>query len=135
MAESDPFVGMWSLNLAMSKSDPGSPPKSQTRTWKSAGKVSVEDVGAAGRPMKHRYTIKSDGKDYPTTGAAPNGADTVATKLIANNTVGATLERGGKQVETTRFAVSRDGNLQTINAKGTKPSGQSFNNVIVWDKQ
>ena len=85
--------------------------------------------------MKHRYTIKSDGKDYPTTGAIPNGADTVATKLIARNTVGATLERGGKQVETTRFAVSRDGNLQTIKAKGTKPSSQSFNNVIVWDKQ
>jgi len=135
MAQSDPFVGMWKLNLAKSKYDPGPPSKSQTRTWESSGKVSVEGIDAAGKPMKYGYTITSNGKDYPTTGPIPHGADTIASKLIAPNTVEATFERGGKQVETTRFAGSRDGKLQTINAKGTKPSSQSFNNVIVWDKQ
>jgi len=31
-AEDNPFAGTWKLNLAKSKFDPGSGPKSQTRT-------------------------------------------------------------------------------------------------------
>ena len=85
--------------------------------------------------MKCGYTIKSDGKDYPTTGAIPHGADAIATKRIDPNTVKATFKKGRKQIETTRFAVSKDGKLLTITAKDTKPSGQSFDNAIVWDKQ
>jgi hypothetical protein len=34
---SDPFVGTWKLDLAQSKYDPGPRPKSQTRTWETAG--------------------------------------------------------------------------------------------------
>jgi hypothetical protein len=126
---------MWKLNLAKSKYDPGPPPKSQTRTWKSAGKVSVEDVGAAGKPVEYGYTIKTDSKDYPTTGAVPNGADTVSTKRIAPTPSRRLSRGGGKQVEATRFAVSKDAKLLTITAKATKPSGQSFDNTILWDKQ
>ncbi len=85
--------------------------------------------------MKYGYTIKNDGKDYPTTETIPNGADTIATKRIAPNSVEASFERGGKQVETTRNAVSKDARLVTITAKGTNPSGLCSNNVIVWDKQ
>ena len=33
IAQSDPFVGTWKLNLAKSKFNPGPAPKSQTRTW------------------------------------------------------------------------------------------------------
>ena len=135
MAQSDPFVGTWKLNLAKSQYDPAPPPKSQTRTWESSGKVSVEGVDAAGNPMKYGYTIKSDGKDYPKTRASLNGADTIATKRIAPKTVEATFERNSKQVETTRFAISKDGKLLTITAKGTNPSGQCSNNVIAWDTQ
>jgi hypothetical protein len=135
MAKSDSFVGMWKLNLGKSKYDPGPAPKRQTRTWESSGKVSVEGTNAAGKSVKYGYAIENDGKDYPTTGTIPNGADTIATKRIAPNTVEASFKRGGKQVETTRNAVSKDAKLLTITAKGTNPSGQCSNNVIVWDKQ
>jgi hypothetical protein len=135
LAQSNPFVGTWKLNLAKSKYDPGPPPKSQTRTWDASGKVSVEGVGATGKPMAYGYTLKNDGKDYPTTGAIPNGAETVATKQINANTLEANFMRGGKHAETTRFVVSKDGKVLTITAKGSLASGESFNNLIVWDKQ
>jgi hypothetical protein len=135
LAQSDPHVGTWKLNLAKSKYDPGPPPQSQTRTWEASGKVSVEGVSGAGKPMAYGYTVKGDGKEYPTTGAIPNGADTIATKRIDANTFEATFKRGGKQVETVTFAVSKDGKVLTILAKGTSPNGQPFDNVIVWDKQ
>jgi hypothetical protein len=135
LAQSKSFVGTWKLNLAKSKYDPGPPPKNQTRTWGPSGKVSVEGLDAAGKPLKYGYTIKSDGKGYPTNGAIPNGADTISTTQIAPNTLEATFKRAGKQVEMTTFAVSKDGKLLTITAKGVTPSGLSFNNVNVWDKQ
>ncbi len=135
MAQGSPFVGTWKLNLTKSKYDPGPAPKSQTRKWESSGKVSVEGVDAAGKPLKYGYTIKTDGKPYPTTGAIPNGADTIATKRFAPNTVQSTFKKGGKQVETTTFAVSKDGKMLTITAKGITPGGQAFNNSNVWDKQ
>jgi len=135
MAQGSAFVGTWKLNVAKSKYDPGPAPKSQTRKWESSGKVSVDGTDAAGKAMKYGYTIKSDGKPYPTTGAIPNGADTIATKRVAPNTVQASFKKAGKQVETTTFAVSKDGKTLTIVAKGVTPSGQQFNNSNVWDKQ
>jgi hypothetical protein len=135
LAQSKLFVGTWKLNLAKSKYDPGPAPKSQTRTWGPTGKVNVDGLDGAGKPLKYGYTIKTDGKGYPTTGAIPNGADSISTTQIAINTLEATFKRAGKQVEMTTFAVSKDGKVLTITAKGVTPSGTSFNNVNVWDKQ
>jgi hypothetical protein len=135
LAQSNPFVGTWKLNLAKSKYDPGPAPKSQTRTWDASGKVSVEGINAAGKPMSYGYPVTTDGKDYPTTGAVPSGADTISAKQIAPNTVEVNFKKDGKHVETTRFMVSNGGKVMTITAKGTDPKGQPFNNVAVWDKQ
>ncbi len=135
MAQGSPFVGTWKLNVAKSKYDPGPAPKSQTRKWEASGKVSVEGADAAGKSMTYGYTIKTDGKPYPTTGAIPNGADTITSKRVAPNTLQASFKRAGKQVETTTFAVSKDGKSLTIIAKGITPSGQQFNNLVMWDKQ
>ena len=41
LAQSNPFVGTWKLNVASSKYNPGPPPQSQTRTWDAAGMVMV----------------------------------------------------------------------------------------------
>jgi hypothetical protein len=135
LAQSNPFVGVWKLNLAKSTYNPGPAPKSQTRTWAADGKVSVEGVNAAGKPVAYGYPIKSDGKDYPTTGAVPNAADTISSKQIDANTIEANFTRGGKHAETTRFVVSKDGKVLTITAKGTLPDGTAFDNLLVWDKQ
>jgi len=134
-AQSDPFVGTWKLDVAKSKFDPGPAPQSQTRTWDASGKVSVEGINAAGKPMSYGYPIMKDGKDYPPMGAIPNKADTISTKKIDSNTIEANFMRGGKHAESTKFEVSKDGKMLTINAKGTNPDGSAFNNVTVWEKQ
>ena len=135
LAQGDPFVGTWKLDVAKSKYDPGPAPKSQTRTWDASGKVTVEGINAAGKPVTYGYPIMNDGKDYPTTGSVPNGADMISSKKINPNTVEVNFKRGGKGAETTKFIVSKDGKMLTISARGTNPDGSAFNNVTVWEKQ
>ena len=134
LAQGNPFVGTWKLNLESSKYNPGPPPQSQTRTWDAAGMVMVNGVGATGKPFSYGYSIKGDGKDTPTTGAIPNKADMISTKKIDANTYEATFTKGGKQVETTTFTVSNGGKTLTIDAKGTPDAG-FVENVQVLDKQ
>jgi hypothetical protein len=135
LAQGDQFVGTWKLDVAKSKYDPGPAPKSQTRTWDASGKVTVEGINAAGKPVTYGYPIMNDGKDYPTTGSVPNGADMISSKKINPNTVEVNFKRGGKGAETTKFTVSKDGKMLTISAKGTNLDGSAFNNVTVWEKQ
>jgi hypothetical protein len=134
LAQSNPFVGTWKLNLASSKYNPGPAPQSQTRTWDASGMVMVNGVGATGKPFSYGYSVKGEGKDSPTMGAIPNKADMISTKKIDANTYEATFTKGGKQVETTTFTVSNGGKTLTIDAKGTPDAG-FVENVQVLDKQ
>jgi hypothetical protein len=134
LAQSNPFVGSWKLNLASSKYDPGPPPQSQTRTWDASGMVMVNGINAAGKPTSYGYPIKGDGKEYPTMGAVPNTADMISTKKIDANTYEANFTKAGKHVETATFKVSNAGKTLTIHAKGATDAG-AFDNLLVWDKQ
>ena len=134
LAQSNPFVGTWKLNLASSKYNPGPPPQSQTRTWDAAGMVMVNGVGATGKSFSYGYSVKGDGKDYPTMGAIPNKADMISTKKIDANTYEAKFTKAGKQVETTTFKVSNGGKTLTIHAMGSPDAG-FVENVQVLDKQ
>ena len=73
LAQSNPFVGTWKLNIAASKFEPGPPPQSQSRTWDADGSVNITGVNAAGKSTGYSYTINGDGKEYPTLGSIPNG--------------------------------------------------------------
>jgi len=134
LAQSNPFVGTWKLNVASSKYDPGPAPQSQTRTWDASGMVMVNGINAAGKPVSYGYPIKGDGVEYPTMGAVPNTADKITTKKIDANTYEANFTKAGKHVETATFKVSNGGKTLTIMAKGATDAG-AFNNVLVWDKQ
>jgi hypothetical protein len=134
LAQSNPFVGTWKLNVASSKFNPGPPPQSQMRTWDASGMVMVNGVGATGKPVSYGYPVNGDGKEYPTTGAIPNTADMLTTKKIGANTYEANFTKGGKHVETATFKVSNGGKTLTITAKGDAGVGP-FTNVTVWDKQ
>ena len=96
--------------------------------------VMVNGVNAAGKATSYGYTLKVDGKEYPTMGAIPNTADKVSTKKIDANTVEANFTKAGKHVETATFKVSSDGKMLTIHAKGATDAGP-FENVAVWEKQ
>ena len=134
LAQDNPFVGTWKLNVGKSKYNPGPAPQSQTRTWDAMGMVMVNGVNAAGKQMSYGYTIKDDGKEYPTMGAIPNTADKISSKKTDANTYEATFTKAGSQVETTTFKVSDGGKTLTIHAKGKSPAGE-FDNLQVWEKQ
>ncbi len=134
LAQENPFAGTWKLDVTKSKYNPGPPPQSQIRTWDASGMVMVNSVGATGKSSSYGYTIKGDGKEYPTMGAIPNSADKITSKQINADTYEANFTKAGKHVETTTFKVSNGGKTLTIHAKGMTDAGE-FDNTTVWAKQ
>jgi hypothetical protein len=139
LAQDNPFVGTWKLNLAKSKFEPGPAPKSQTRTVVTQGdgaKYTFDGVAADGTPFSYSFTVKYDGKDYPVTGTGmPAGADTIAIKLVGTNKAEATQKKGGKEVAKAEAEVSKDGKVSTVKIKGKTVDGKDFHSETVYDKQ
>jgi hypothetical protein len=138
LAQEDPFLGTWKLNLAKSKFIPGPARKSETRMVESSPKgmkVSVKRVNADGSTHEFEYTSNLDNKPYPIVGDGPEGADSIAANLTSPNTIHSTLKKGTKVIVTSTLTVSADGKVLTITSKGTQADGTSFSNVAVYDKQ
>jgi hypothetical protein len=136
LAQGDPTVGTWVLNLTKSKYDPGPAPQSLTVVRTAAGqgvKVSSTGVGADGKPTAVTYTYSFDGKDNPVTGSADY--DAVAIKKTGASTMEADRKKGGKTVQTAKYSWSKDGKRLTVTATGTNAKGQKIHNVSVFDKQ
>jgi hypothetical protein len=139
MAQTNPFIGTWKLNVAKSKSEPGPVPKSQTRTVVADGdgtKYTFEGVRADGTAISYSFTVKYDGKDYPITGSgAPGAADSIAIKRVGTNKAEATLKKDGKEVGKSVTEVSKDGTVSTVKSKGKTPDGKDYSTDSVYDKQ
>ena len=137
VAQSDPQVGVWTLNVAKSKYTPGPAPKSGTTKIEAAGagvKVIVDQTLADGTSMHWEFTASYDGKDSKITGNNPN-ADTVARTRLNATTVQTINKKGGKVMSTQTSEVSADGKTRTVTTKGVNASGQQVNNVGVYEKQ
>jgi hypothetical protein len=139
LAQSNPLLGIWKLNVAKSTFDSAMPaPKSQTRTVMEHGDsvmYMVEGVGADGKPISYSFTVKYDGKDYPVTGTMPGGADMVSIKRVDANNYEATLKKAGKVVGTSKVVISPDGKVTTLTAKIMDASGKSVTATSVYYKQ
>jgi hypothetical protein len=137
-AQSNPLVGTWKLNLTKSKYDPGPLPKSLTRTVEANGdgvKYTFEGVAADGTAIAYGFSVTFNGKDNPVSGSMPSGADTISAKRIDANHYVATLKKAGKDVGTSKVAVSKDGKVTTVDVTGTTASGAKEHDVQVYDKQ
>lgn len=109
-----------------------------TRTVKTEGAVttlSFEGIGSDGSRMSYSYETRFDDKDYPVTGAAPAGIETMAVKRVDAKTMQATGKRAGKIVLTATNVLSADGKVLTATTKGTEKDGRISTSVAVWDKQ
>jgi len=138
LAQENPFVGTWKLNVAKSKFTGTQAPKSETRTAVAEGdglKVTYDGVAADGSPIAYSLTTKLDGKDAPISGAGPFGADAVAVTRVDANTTTSVAKKAGKTVLKTRTVVSKDGKVTTQTVKGTNEQGQPMSYTTVWDKQ
>jgi len=138
MAQANPFVGTWKLNVPKSKYEGAPAPKSLTRTVTAEGsalKYSFEGEAADGSKISYSFTSKLDGSDSAVTGVGmAGGADTVAlSKLSAHKITGVT-KKGGKEIGKVLVDISVDGKTITVKTSG-KIDGKEVKTEQVYDKQ
>jgi hypothetical protein len=138
IAQTDPFVGTWILNVSKSKFVGTPERKSEKRiviSTPTGMKVDVDRTYADGSNQQFEYTSNLDGKSYPITGAAPYDADSISVNLTTPNTLSIKLMRGGKVIGSGTAVVSADGKTLTLTSKGSDAKGKSSSSVAVYDKQ
>ena len=75
LAQSNPLIGTWELNLAKSKYSGASPPRSTTLPFTAEGQnlaLTADTIDAQGQMVKTVFSHIYDGKPHPTTGV-PGG--------------------------------------------------------------
>ena len=144
----NPILGMWKLNLEMSKFTSGPPPKSQTRqyTEREGGFIvaSIWKINAQGNPTFTQTVSKYDGKEYDqynqTTlatfqASGTKTGNTQSFKVIDAYTVDITNKQDGRIASTVTRTVSPDGKTMTTVVKGTNAQGKSYTDTLVFDRQ
>lgn len=137
VAQKDPFVGTWVLNVAKSKYSPVPAPKSATTVIEAAGtgyKFTVKNVQASGAEQSWSFTTNLDGKPAKMTGNNPN-ADMVTYKRIDANTLESVSTKGGKETTRQRVVTAADGKTRTVTTTGVDGTGQKISNVAVYEKK
>ena len=132
LAQSDPQVGVWKLNVAKSKRQPRAAPKSATTTIEAAGtgaKFVADQVLADGTTRHWESTSAYDGKDSPVTGNNPD-ADMIARTRINATTVQAIAKKGWKSHDYPGSVVSADGKTRTVTTTGMNAKGQKVNKFL-----
>jgi hypothetical protein len=139
LAQDNPNIGTWKLNVEKSKYTGTPAPKSLTRTVSADGdsvKYSFEGSGADGTALAYGFTVKYDGNDYAASGnGVPSGADHISFKRVNSHSFVGTLKKDGKVVSTSQIVVSHDGKTTTVTSKGTGSDGKPIHTVQVYDKQ
>jgi hypothetical protein len=135
LAQSNPFVGTWKLNLAKSK-DPGAFPKEETLSVQVVGgqrQVTIKGTSMNGLPISFQYEVPDKGGLGKVLAGGPY--DAVAGKLIDANTREVSYMMRGKGVLQLRSAVSKDGRTMSLTVEGTDDRGKTFTGLAVFDKQ
>jgi len=137
--EDNPLIGKWKVNLAKTKYNVGTPPKSQIITYDMVGdalRLTAEIDNAQGH-QTNTYAAKYDGKDYPFNSSARDAVagQTVRLKRIDANSTQRTTWFKGRQIGTVTEVVSKDGKTLTRTQKGVNAQGQPIDNVQVLERQ
>jgi hypothetical protein len=137
LAQSDPFDGIWPLNLAKSNlTGPVAGSKSVTLYLRGEGqnrRDTVVGIDAQGNPFSAVNMHIYDGQPHPTMESPYYDAST-HTRVDAH-TINASLTKAGKLTMTDTLVVFQDGKTLTSTVKGTDASGREYNDVFVFDEQ
>jgi hypothetical protein len=134
-AQSEPFAGLWQVNLAKSKYR-GQPPKSRTAYLQPDGqniKMTIVTINADGTPSSLVRPWIFDGMPHRETGN-PNFDAIAFTRADANTVIEHRL-RAGQMVQTETIVLSADGKTATATLTGTLANGQPINTTEVFEKQ
>lgn len=135
VAADDANLGTWKLDEAKSKIAAGLP-KNTTVVYAAAGdsvKVTLDGVGADGKPTHSEWTGKYDGKDYPVSG--DSSVDARSIKQINARTLEVTNKKDGKTTLVARVEVAADGKSRTVTVSGKDAKGNAVTSVSVYNKQ
>jgi hypothetical protein len=131
----DPILGVWKLNLARSRFNPGPAPRSQTRTYVETPKgiqVTIRSVGVNGRSSTIEFPERYDGRDYPVQGSEV--ADALALVRINDYMAEAAMKHAGNVVATAKRLITDEGKTLIISYQ--EPSSEHpVNNQLVYDRQ
>jgi hypothetical protein len=128
--------GVWKLNPARSKYNPGPGPKSLTETIvlsKKRYKVDANGTAADGKPIHIGFDAKFDGKEYPMNGVP--WADTLSVKWIDSDTPQIIQKKGATVTMIITCKVSSNRKTRTCTLKGTDGQARTANHVVVFDRQ
>jgi hypothetical protein len=117
LAQANPRIGKWTLDVAQSTYQQGQKPGSETRTYLAADdgalQLTADVVLPDGTKQPTGYRAKFDGKDYPYSGAA---GDTIA--IIGDGWASdSTIKMRGKIIQTSHSVLSKDGKTMTLVTK------------------
>jgi hypothetical protein len=133
----DPVAGTWTLNTSKSKPALGLAfPAAATAMIVAQGdiyEISGTQVYADGRTVSAKITVPINGGPIANPEAVPGVSTSM--KRADEYTLDFTTARDGKDVQTMRVAVSRDGRTMQRTVKGTDPQGKSFEVLEVYDRQ
>lgn len=96
-------------------------------------KVTVSGITNKGDFVKHEWTGKFDGADYPVTGDPD--PDSRSYKKVNDRTLEFTAKKGGQVTTKGKVVVSPDGNTRTVTSTGTNTLGKKVKSIAVYDKQ
>ena len=131
----DPIVGTWKLNVAKSKFGSDRELTAGSRVYTEAnGLYSLDQklTGVDGKDTSFRTQYR-DGKDVKQAAGGP--ADTTHATKIDANTWDFDLKKDGKVVGHVHRVVSADGKTLTVHNTGTKLSGATGEETLVFDRQ
>ena len=131
----DANMGTWKLNQPKSKITPGAGMNTSVVVVAAGDnvKVTVDGVGADGKPAHNEWTGKFDGKDYPLTGDPRSNMR--AYRQVNDHTQDLTEKKDGKITTTGRIVVSADGNNRTVTASRSDADGKKISFTYIYDKQ
>ena len=135
LAQGNPFVGKWKLNLAKSK-DTGSFPKEEMLTVQILGDqrwVTVNGIATNGSPILFKYEVPDKGGAGKVLAGGPY--DAVSGRWIDDSTREVSYIKGGKEMLQLRAAVSKDGKTMKLAVEGTDAQGKPVSGVAVFEKQ
>ncbi len=131
----DPFAGTWTLNPAKAKYTTGTPAKNITLVIEEQGpnlQVTATGTNSDGSPVSVKYTVPvSGGKGTVQKG----DFDGITSKQISANVRENSYTKGGKEIRSRHFVISKDGKTMTSKVKGTNPNGSPVDGTDVYDKQ
>jgi len=128
-----PFTGVWKLNLAESKFDPGPPFQSFTLTFTPDGTRHLDLIGADGAPLQASLPW-SDGKEVAVAVTQGDLHNVTAISKIHGKTFDDTWRENGKTIEKVHGAIRKVHNL-AITVEGTDRQGRAYHNRLIFEKQ